>query len=134
MQITSPIDIEDALRTDLAPYLEGITVCAQPAPDDLTAGTVCIVGMGGGAQTAASYEYDLVAYAWAATPAEALARACEVCGLLGSMRYRQSASGTVYTTCESDPPYLDPDPDRPTIPRATVRTSIGARGVPAPLD
>lgn len=134
MNLTTPRDVEDALRRDLAPYMTGTTVCAQPAPDALAAKTVCIVALGGGSATPVSYEHDLVAYAWDSTPGDAIALANTVCGLLGSMPLRASAAGVTYTTCDVDAPYLDPDPDRPTLPRATVRATIGVRGVATTIN
>ena len=40
MQIVNPIDIEDALRIDLAEALTGTDVYAQPAPDNVSANSV----------------------------------------------------------------------------------------------
>lgn len=134
MQITRPIDVEDALRLDLAPYLPHVTVCAQPAPDELAAPTVCVEAIGGGATSPVSWEHDVVAYCWGATPQEAVGLACEVAGLLGSMRMREAPSGAVYATCDADAPYLDPDPERPTIPRATVQATVALRGLPVQID
>ena len=134
MNLTKPVDIEEALRLDVGPHLAGVTVCGSPAPDDLAPLTVCFESIGGGAQSDVSYEHGLVAYAWSATPAEALSLALDVCGLLGSLPFRAAPSGVIYTTCEADVPYPDPDPDRPTIPRATVRATIGVRGIPINID
>ena len=42
MQVVRPIDIEDALRVDVAEFLDqDVACCAPPAPDDLVPMTVC---------------------------------------------------------------------------------------------
>jgi len=130
MQVVRPIDIEDALRVDLGELAGDAIVCAQPAPDDLVAMTVCVVALGGGAQTQVSHEYDVSVDCWAATWAEAQALACEVAGIVASLPYRTPTSGRHYVTASAMPPYINPDPRRPLLPRATFRATVGLRGVP----
>ena len=131
MQITRPIDVEDALRLDLAPYLPHVTVCAQPAPDELAAPTVCVEAIGGGATSPVSWEHDVVAYCYAGSYAEAMALGTSVAGEVRAIQLAgPTAAGVEWTTTDANPPYSDPDPDRPTLRRATVRAMVAARGVP----
>lgn len=131
MQVVSPIDIEDALRVDLAAIIgDSVTCCAPPAPDDLEAMTVCATALGGDEQTVVSYEYDVSVDCWAATWAEAQALAREVAGIVASLPYRTPTSGRHYATASAMPPYPNPDPRRPLLPRATFRATVGLRGVP----
>ena len=129
MQIVKPIDIEDALRIDLAALLgQSYTVCAQPAPDDLSAGTVCVTCAGGAAQGVVANDYGIVIDCWGSTPAEAIELANLVHGYLFTLPIRVTSSA-VYTTVNGNNPYLNPDPRRPILPRATFTANVGARGV-----
>lgn len=131
MQVVRPIDIEDALRVDVGEFVPaGVACCAPPAPDALTPNTVCFTALGGGAQTAVSHEYDLSVDCWADTFAGALALADEVQGIVASLPYRTPTSGRCYVTSDPMVPYLNPDPRRPLVPRATFRATVGIRGVP----
>jgi len=131
MQIVKPIDIEDKLRTDIGALLgQGYTVCAPPAPDDLSAKTVCIISAGGSAQGIVANDYGIIVDCWDATPADAMALACTVHGLLCSLPLQSIASGTVYTSVNGANPYNNPDPRRPLLPRATFTANVGARGIP----
>lgn len=131
MQIVTPIDIEDALRTDLADFVPNVRFFAPPAPDDLAAQSVQVMNVGGGPQSAVSFEHDVRIDCWAATEADALALANTVSGIAASLPYREPASGRHYTTAELNAlPYLNPDPNRPLLPRASFRASLGIRGIP----
>ncbi|MBR3157877.1 MAG: hypothetical protein IKF14_02115 [Atopobiaceae bacterium] len=130
MQIVKPIDIEVAVAQELAAALGGTTVTAYPPPDNISSATVSIYALGGVEQSVVSDEHDFVAYVWADTYGEAMAVGAEVCGLIRALRFNGgSASGAVFTTAEARPPYEDPDPLRPTLKRATVRATVGARGI-----
>ena len=128
MQVVKPIDIEDALRTDLGAFMTG-TVCAPPAPDALQAGTVCVTSVGGRSQTQVSHAYDVSVDCWAATEAAAIQLANDAAGAVASLPWRDLASGRVYVTADINAtPYLNPDPYRPMLPRATFRANVGIRG------
>lgn len=133
MQIVEPIDVEDALRVEIAAAIDDIVACAPPAPDDLAPGTVCVTRLGGGPQSAVSHEHDVSVDVWAETPAAAMALADRVQGVVASLPLREGASGATWTTSDPMLPYPNPDPHRPTIPRATFRATVGARGVPIDL-
>ena len=130
MQLVAPIDIEDALRTDLADLMGGTTeFFAPPAPDDLAPGSVQIMAVGGAPQTAVSNEYDVRVDSWASTPAEAFALAYATAGIIASLPMSAPESGRHYKTARLDAlPYLNPDPNRPLIPRVSFRASVGIRG------
>lgn len=128
MQLVKPIDIEDALRIDLAAF-NGAMFFAPPAPDDLSANSVQVMSVGGAPQTAVSFEHDVRVDCWAATPAAAISLANEVAGIVASLPLREIASGRQYVTAELDAlPYLNPDPNRPLLPRASFRATVGIRG------
>lgn len=130
MQVVRPIDIEDALRIDLAAIIgDTVTCCAPPAPDDLEAMTVCVTALGGGQQSAVSHEYDLSVDCWASTWAEAVALADEVQGIVSSLPFRTTSTGRHYVTADAMVPYNNPDPRRPLLPRCTFRATVGVRGV-----
>lgn len=129
MQVVKPIDIEDSLRIDVAEFLDqGITCLAPPAPDDLSAMTVCFVALGGGQQTAVSHEFDLSVDCWASGYAEAVSLADTVQGIMASLPFRDTTSGRQYVTSSPMVPYVNPDPRRPTLARVTFRATIGIRG------
>lgn len=130
MQVVEPIDVEDALRVEIAAAITGIVACAPPAPDDLAPGTVCVTRLGGGPQTPVSHEHDVSVDVWAATDAAAMALADHVQGVIATLPLRESASGATWTSSDPMLPYPNPDPHRPTVPRATFRATVGARGVP----
>jgi len=129
MQLVKPIDIEAALSADLGEKLSGVTCCAPPAPDDLASDTVCVTNVGGGAQSPVSYEHDVSIDCWAATPAAAMELANNVAGYVAALPILTFTSGRCYATSEINAtPYLNPDPYRPLLPRATFRASVGIRG------
>lgn len=135
MQIVSPIDVEDALRVELGAALEGVAACAWPAPDDIGPGTLCVTSLGGGATEGSpvAHDYDVSVDAWAATPAEAMALAAAAVGVVSTIRHRR-ASGVGWREGACLLPYPNPDPRRPTLPRATFRATVTARGVPIDID
>lgn len=133
MQVVSPIDIEDALRIDLGELMptmgdEAVAYCAPPAPDVLTPLAVCVTCLGGGQQSVVSHEYDLSVDCWADSYEEAVRLANKVQGIVSSLPYRTTASGRQYATADAMVPYLNPDPRRPLLPRATFRSTVGIRG------
>lgn len=127
MQLTAPIDIEDALRIDLTALDGGARYFAPPAPDDLDADCVQVMSVGGAPQTDVSNEYDVRVDCWASTEAAAIALADRVAGIIATLPLRETRS--TYTTAELNAtPYLNPDPNRPTLPRASFRAVLGVRG------
>lgn len=128
MQIVNPIDIEDALRADLAELLTETSVYAQPAPDDLAANSVCVNCLGGFPTSPVSHGYDVLLDAWGATPGAAMELANRVAGFVSSLPIRSFASCNDWKTAEINPPYNNPDPSRPRIPRCTFRATLGIRG------
>lgn len=137
MQLVKPIDIEDALRTDMAeavtPSTEGAkplwTCFAPPAPDDLAAGSLMVTSLGGGPATEVSFDHDVSIDCWAPTMAAAMQMANDAAGIVASLPLREFASGNCYLTAEINAlPYINPDPNRPLLPRATFRATVGIRG------
>lgn len=130
MQVVSTIDIEDALRVDVAEWLdEGVITCAPPAPDDLLPGTICFTSLGGSAQSVVSHEYDVSVDTWAATIEDAIELANQAQGIVASLPYRVTSSSRQYATASAMAPYINPDTRRPLIPRVTFRATVGIRGV-----
>ena len=128
MQIVDPIDIEDALRSDMAELLPDIAFHATPAPNDIEADSVAFMAVGGGAASPVSHEYDLGIDAWAETPGQAMALALRVQGLISSLPVRTFSSGRDYKTATANLPYNNPDPNRPLIPRCSFSATVGLRG------
>lgn len=129
MQIVTPIDIEDALAAELAARIPTATVNAAPAPDGVGAGAIVVQTLGGGRQTPVSDVFDVVAYCYASTYGAAQEAGREVAAAIRAIQLDGPAvAGTVWTTTDANPPYDDPDPDRPTLRRATVRATVAARG------
>lgn len=134
MQIVQPIDIEDALRVDVGEYASDVLCCAQPAPDDLTTPCACFMDVGGVSATIVSHEYSVRVDVWADTYAEANSIADWIAGIVASLPLRDPESGRHYLTAEiNSTPYLNPDPMRPTLPRASFRAELALRGVPVQL-
>ena len=129
MQVVTPIDVEDALAAELAARITTATVSAAPAPDNVAAGTVVVQSLGSFAQTPVSDGFDVVAYCYAATYADAMALGTSVSAQIRAIQASGPAvAGVGWTTTDAKAPYDDPDPDRPTLRRATVRATVAARG------
>lgn len=127
MQIVAPIDIESAVAAELAEVLpQGVAVTAYPPPDSISATTVSVYSLGSFEQSPVSDAYDIVAYVWASTYSQAYATAFEVSGAIRALRF--NARHTHFNTSEANAPYEDPDPDRQTLKRCTVRATVGVRG------
>ena len=128
MQIVEPIDIEDALRVDLAEIMPDVSFHATPAPGDLKPDSVAFMMVGGGAASPVSHEYDISVDAWAETPGKAMALALHVQGVISSLPARSFASGRDYKTAAANLPYNNPDPNRPLIPRCSFSATVCLRG------
>lgn len=127
MQIVKPIDIESAVAAELADVLpEGVAVTAYPPPDSFPATTVSVYSLGSFEQSPVSDAYDIVAYVWAPTYSQAYSTAFEVSGAIRALRF--NAAHTHFNTSEAQAPYEDPDPERQTLKRCTVRATVGVRG------
>lgn len=130
MQIVGPIDIEAAVASELAAVLTDKTVTAYPPPDGIGPGTVSVMSLGGFEQSEVSDGYDLAVYVWESTYSAAYTTAFQVCTAIRALRFLGgSESGATFTTSEANAPYEDPDPERMTLKRCTVRATVGARGV-----
>lgn len=132
MQIVAPIDIEDALRIDVGAIMRSrgcdALFCAPPAPDHLRPDTVCFTSLGGSVQSEAGNDHGISVDCWASTDAAALRLCNSVCGIVTALPLFEVETGTHYTSSDVGMPYLNPDPQRPNLPRATFNCNIGARG------
>lgn len=129
MQIVKPIDVESALAAELAARIPTASVHAAPAPDNIGAGTIVVQTLGGGRQSPVSDLFDAVVYCYAATYGAAMDEGAEVAAAIRGIQLEGPAvAGIEWTTTGANPPYDDPDPDRPTLRRATVRATVAARG------
>ena len=128
MQLVKPIDIEDALRVDLAAILGSSYKCfAPPQPDDLTAGSVMVTALGGASNGEVSNEHDVSIDCWASTEAAAVTLGNTVAGYVASLPMR--ATTTPYKGAYINAlPYINPDPTRPLLPRVTFRATVTVRG------
>ena len=130
MQIVSPVDIEESVAQELAAAMpSGVSVTAYPPPDGMAPVSVAVQSLGSYEQSAVSDYFDIVAYVWASTYAQAYEAAFRVCGAIRALRFNASASGVEFSTSEANAPYEDPDPERQTLKRCTVRATVGVRGV-----
>ena len=130
MQIVIPIDVEQALADELDARMTN-AVYAAPAPDNISAGAIVVQALGGTQQSAVSDLFDVVAYCYADTYGAAMALGADVCGQIRAIQLNGPlVAGVEWTTTDANPPYDDPDPDRPTLRRATVRVTVAARGIP----
>ena len=129
MQVVTPIDVEEALATELSARITTATVSAAPAPDNVGAGAIVIQSLGGVPQSIVSDLFDVVAYCYATTYADAMALGTSVAAQVRAIQASgPSVAGVEWTTTDAHAPYDDPDPDRPTLRRATVRATVAARG------
>lgn len=130
MQIVIPIDVEQALADELDARMTN-AVHAAPAPDNISAGAIVVQALGGTQQSAVSDLFDVVTYCYADTYGAAMALGADVCGQIRAIQLNGAlVAGVEWTTTDANPPYDDPDPDRPTLRRATVRATVAARGIP----
>ena len=128
MQIVAPIDIEEAVAAEIAEVAPtGVAVTAYPPPDNISGVHVAIMSLGSYEQSEVSDAYDIVAYVWAPTYSEAYENAFGVAGVIRALRF--NAKYMRFNTSEANAPYEDPDPERQTLRRCTVRATVGVRGV-----
>jgi len=127
MQVVSPIDIEDALRSDLGAAMSGCRVFAPPIPADLAASDVLVEVVGGMSASAASNEHDVSVDCYAGNEAEACALANEACGIVASLPLRDT--DTQYGAVSINAvPYRNHDPRAPQLARYTFRAHIVCPG------
>lgn len=122
MQVVSPIDIEDALRIDLAALMSGTRFFAPPIPPDLKANDVMIERVGGARVSGASHEYDVSVDCYAANDAAAVALSNAVHGLLVSLPFRETS--TQYSDARANLPYANHDSRAPQLARQTFRATV----------
>lgn len=122
MQLACPIDIEDAMRVDLAALLDGCRVFAPPIPPDLRENDVMVERVGGVSVSSVSYAHDVSVDCYAADDASAVVLANTVHGLLCSLPVRDTS--TQYSDATANLPYSNPDPRAPTLARYTFRSTV----------
>ena len=121
MQICAPIDIEDALRIDLAALMDA-RFFAPPIPPDLKSGDVLIERLGGIRVCPASHEYDVTVGCYADNDADAVALSNAVHGLVVSLPLQDTT--TQYSNANANTPYSDFDPRAPRLSRQSFRATI----------
>ena len=122
MQLASPIDIEDALRIDLAALLDDCRVFAPPIPADLRAHDVLIERVGGARVSGVSHEHDVSIDCYAADDADAVILANRVHGIISSLPLRDTS--TQYSAATANLPYMNHDPRSPQLSRCTFRATL----------
>lgn len=122
MQVSYPIDIEDALRVDLAAIWQSGRVFAPPLPPDLKSGDVLITRVGGARVCPASCEYDVSVDCYADNDADAVELANTISGLLTSLPLRSTT--TQFSNANSNLPYSNYDPRAPQLARQTFRATV----------
>lgn len=126
MQVCTPIDIEDALRIDLAAHMPGNRFFAPPIPPDLKAGDVLIERVGGARVCPASHEYDVSVDCYAADDADAVLLSNAVQGLLTSLPLLDTE--TQYSNANAGTPYSNFDPRAQQLSRQTFRATVTCPG------
>ena len=126
MQVVSPIDIEDALRIDLAALMPGTRFFAPPIPPDLKSGDVLIERVGGARVCPASHEYDVSVDCYASDDASAVELSNAVHGLLTSLPLRETTAQ--YSNANANLPYSNYDPRAPQLSRQTFRATVTCPG------
>lgn len=128
MQVVNPIDIEDALRVDLAQQAGGFRFFAPPMPPNLGDGDVIIAALGGGRVSAVSNSYDVTIGCYAEDDATAMANANTVAGIVSSLPLRDTS--TQYSNANvTNGPYRDYDPRAPQLSRYSFRATVICPGL-----
>lgn len=122
MQLATPIDMENALRTDLAALDSAHRYYCKPIPPDLKAGDVVIYPAGGSRISAVSHEQDVSIDCYADDDADARAMANAVHGLVVSLPIRGTQQQ--YSNANANTPYPNQDPRAPQLARYTFRASV----------
>lgn len=122
MQVSMPIDIEDALRSDLGELAE-FRFFAPPIPPNLRSGDVLIQSLGNGQVSAVSNDYDVTIGCYADDEAEAIEYARTVAGLVSSLPLRETETQYNNATVTNGP-YLDNDPRAPQLARYSFRATL----------
>ena len=126
MQVVSPIDIEDALRLDLAALDSGHRFFAPPIPPDLKAGDVLITRVGGARVSGASHDHDVSIDCYADDDADAVLMADGIHALVASLPLR--ATLTQYSASNANLPYPNHDPRAEQLARQTFRATLTCPG------
>ena len=122
MQVSKPIDIEDALRVDLDALMD-LRFFAPPIPPNLGSGDVLIQSLGNGQVSAVSNDYDVTIGCYADDEAEAIEYARIVAGYVSSLPLRDTATQYNNATVTNGP-YLDNDPRAPQLARYSFRATL----------
>ena len=122
MQVAYPVDIEDAIRADLASILQDARFFAPPIPEDLRANDVLVTRVGGGRASGASHEHDVSIDCYADDDEAAVALANKVHGVVSSLPLRDTAMQ--YSAASANIPYPNHDPRAPMLARQTFRATV----------
>lgn len=122
--LVTPVEAEAWLCRHLPPTLG--TVVPEPVPLKLAPPAVGVTALGGVADTPVSYSHDVSVDCWAWTPAEALALAARAAAAVSAL----ALAGGRCRSAAAHAPYMNPDPQRPTLCRATFAATLTLRGDP----
>jgi len=126
MQVVKPIDIEDALRIDLATFDNSHRFFAPPIPPDLKVGDVLITRVGGSKVSGASSAHDVSIDCYDADDAQATQLADSVHAIVTSLPLRSTQ--TQYSNANANLPYQNYDPRAPQLARYTFRATLTCPG------
>jgi hypothetical protein len=137
MQILVPVDIEDALRVDLADLYErlgitGVDFSAMPVPatlGDLPATrTLVTIRRVGGSRTSLVVDTHAVSLdVYAGTWAESIAEANRLAGVLCSLPRVDDLSITYHEVEITNQPVELPDTTDPVLPRVRLSASVSVK-------
>lgn len=123
MRDCQTIDIEDVLQAAL--NAEGTKAAAPPIPTDL--GPCVAISRTGGygqeyVQDVSTVDFDC----YERTEAEAMAKACRLTRWARALPEADTGA-SIYASQITVEPYNNPDPNHPTLPRATFTVQITSR-------
>ena len=127
MKISKVVDIEEFLRVTLA----GFGYSASIPPHHLEYSdvpAVLITRVGGQEKTEVSTIHSASIDCYAQTDAQALELANMITAIIRALPYADTST-QVYEAGFSAPPYLNPDPNHPNIPRATCTCNLHLKDV-----
>ena len=132
-EIIVPVDVEDKLRRHLtatlpAAGMSGVTAIVQPLPTTLPVPSVLIRRTGGPMTSLVTDQAQITFECRHATTGKAVNLANLVRGVVAAAALDGLVDDTpCYRVVDQSGPYVDPDPDHPTITRVSVTMQVTVR-------
>lgn len=123
-QYAIPVDVEAALASALG-------IAAPPVPAALAAPYSCVTSTGGSRSSLVVDRFFADVDCWGADEASALALARGLVARALELPGTEAGGATWCAVSAESLPYLNPDPDEPTLARATFSLAVTARSAVA---